>query len=114
MTKNIRWVDIDDNRKPEIKFTPLNESSNDEVKDNRDYTFMLRTMLESFIHLRNKAKQLVKESNSTDILKKASDIDAKDSRMDHKFFTGTEERSAGEWREFERHVEIITQFMNIN
>ena len=114
-----KWVDIDDgNKKQEVKFTPLNESSKDEVKDNRDYAFMLKTMLESFLYLRNKAKQLVKESSSTEILKKASDIKDGDERMNHKFFKGGEvngkRRGADEWREFERHVEIITQFMHID
>jgi hypothetical protein len=114
-----KWVDIDDgSKKPEVKFTPLNESSKDEVKDNRDYAFMLKTMLESFLYLRNKAKHLVEESSSTEILKKASDIKDGDERMNHKFFKGGEvngkRRDADEWREFERHVEIITQFMHID
>lgn len=118
--KDIKWVDIDDgNKKQEVKFTPLNESSKDEIKDsNRDYAFMLKTMLESFLYLRNKAKQLVKEGSSTEILKKASDIKDGDERMNHKFFNGGEvngkRRGADEWREFERHVEIITQFMHID
>ena len=114
-----KWVDIDDgSKKPEVKFTPLNESSKDEVKDNRDYAFILKTMLESFLYLRNKAKHLVKESSSAEILKKASDIKDGDERMNHKFFKGGEvngkRRGADEWREFERHVEIITQFMHID
>jgi len=111
--ENIIWVDIDDNRKPEIKFTPLNESSKEKVevkvKDNRDYAFMLRTMLEGFIH--TSRKYLVREdSSSTEILKTAANVGKKktDDRMNHKMF------GRDEWREFERHVEIITQFMHID
>ena len=87
MTKNIKWVDIDDSKKPEMKFTPLNESNKDEVKDNRDYAFMLRTMLEGFIH--TSRKYLVREdANSTEILKTAANVGKKktDDRMNHKMF----------------------------
>ena len=75
-------------------------------------------MLESFLHVNR--KKLFNEATSSEILSHAGKIADDDKTMQHKFFTGVgrngenKDEGENEWKEFEKHVEIITQFMDIS
>ena len=106
--KKRNWVNlIDENSNNNTrKFVPLNEQNETIVVSDAKKHILFQTIIESFLKLNS--KRLFSERTSSDILLKGAKIDANDDRMSHDFFQG---EGRGEWREFEKHAEIISQFM---
>lgn len=130
---NLHWTPIDEPAKTGFTFKELNSESSEprfvdlqdnvveestNPEENEKLKFQLNKMLESYMHIRG--KKLIKEDahSSSEILSHGADIKSDDKRMQHDFFTGKGrpgvENGDSEWHEFERHVEIITSFMDID
>lgn len=128
---NLHWTPIDapakgltfkelNSESSEPKFTNLMENAVEvHIPENLGkLQHQFNQMLESFLHVSR--KKLFNEATSSEILSHAGEIDDDDKAMQHKFFTGVgrngenKDEGENEWKEFEKHVEIITQFMDIS